>query len=210
MLARWIILASTAVLAACGTTRAPDRPVLECAVQPEALASEPLGTSGDAGSTQFLVRGHYGIPILGKSLFWDGNGSDDDFGVGGYAYHYLVDGIALGAGLTATAFKTPGADVYGIEFEAVSRFDIAQLGTSRVFWDWTAGWLQSTDGIPPGGTEWNMTFSFGPGIDIPLDAGQSLQISTAYHHKSNALGSQHDRNPSQNEVRAWVGLAWQF
>ncbi|MGA1608989.1 MAG: hypothetical protein ACO4CT_18525, partial [Planctomycetota bacterium] len=149
MLARWIILASTAVLAACGTTRAPDRPVLECAVQPEALASEPLGTSGDAGSTQFLVRGHYGIPILGKSLFWDGNGSDDDLGFGSYVYHYLVDGIALGAGLTATAFKTPGADVYGIEFEAVSRFEIAEVGSSRVFWDWTAGWLQSTDGIPP-------------------------------------------------------------
>jgi hypothetical protein len=210
MRARWITLASTFVLAACGTTRMPARPTFDQPARLDHETGKSIGTSCEEGSTQFLVRGHYGIPILGKSLFWDGNGSDDDFGVGGYAYHYLVDGIALGAGLTATAFKTPGADVYGIEFEAVSRFDIAQLGTSRVFWDWTAGWLQSTDGIPPGGTEWNMTFSFGPGIDIPLDAGRSLQISTAYHHKSNALGSQHDRNPSQNEVRAWVGLAWQF
>jgi hypothetical protein len=211
MSARWIALASAAALAACASPRVPARPALERT--PTVVAKDqtmPMGTSSEEGALHVLARGHYGVPILGKSLFWDGNGSDHDFGFGGYGYYYVADGIALGAGLNATAFKVPGADTYGMEFEAISRFDIAQYGTTRVFWDLTGGWLQSTDGIPPGGTEWNMTFSFGPGIDIPLDKGQSVQISTVYHHKSNALGSQHDRNPSQNEVRTWIGLAWQF
>ncbi|MGA1524131.1 MAG: hypothetical protein ACO4CZ_09195, partial [Planctomycetota bacterium] len=66
MLARWIILASTAVLAACGTTRAPDRPVLECAVQPEALASEPLGTSGDAGLNRPAAGSDGGVLAAGR------------------------------------------------------------------------------------------------------------------------------------------------
>ncbi|MDA0375210.1 MAG: hypothetical protein O2865_15610 [Planctomycetota bacterium] len=189
----------------------PARPALERTSTVVATEGpQAIGTATEEGSLQVVARGHYGIPILGKSLFWDGNGSDHDFGFGGYGYYYVADGIALGAGLNATAFKVPGADTYGLEFEAISRFDIARYGTTRVFWDFTGGWLQSTDGIPPGGTEWNMTFSFGPGIDIPLDVGQSLQISTIYHHKSNALGSQHDRNPSQNEIRTSVGLAWQF
>jgi hypothetical protein len=31
-----------------------------------------------------------------------------------------------------------------------------------------------------------------------------------YHHVSNALGRENDRNPSQNEAQLWVGFALRF
>jgi hypothetical protein len=38
----------------------------------------------------------------------------------------------------------------------------------------------------------------------------SFLIGAHYHHLSNALGRENLRNPSQNEVRAWVGFIWNF
>ena len=78
------------------------------------------------------------------------------------------------------------------------------------FWDLGGGYQQSTDPTPTGGTEWNFTFGFGPGVDIPIASQRSILIGSTYHHTSNALGHANLRNPSQNEMRLWVGFAWNF
>ena len=74
--------------------------------------------------------------------------------------------------------------------------------------DGTVGYLRTTRDVPPRGTQWNYTFSFGPGIDVPICHNTHMLIGSSYHHISNALGRQSQRNPSQNEVRLWLGFEW--
>jgi hypothetical protein len=204
------LFAFLAGLSSCGIVAPhPDRPAVDARGEP--LAGEGRrGVSREAGSTSVLVRGHYGVPILGESIRWDGNAEIDNFGVGAYLYTYVVDGLAIGGGINGTVFKNPGENAYGLEFEAAGRVHMFDIGDVGTFFDFTGGWLQTNDPVPPEGTEWNMTFSFGPGVDIPIGARTSLQIAAIYHHFSNALGRQNDRNPSQNEGRFWAGVAWNF
>lgn len=49
------------------------------------------------------------------------------------------------------------------------------------------------------------TFGFGGGVDLPVGAGTSLLLGATYHHISNALGRENERNPSQNEAQS---TAW--
>ena len=159
-----------------------------------------------AGSDVLTVSAFYGVPILQKSFFWDGNGEVDDSGLGVHWLHYVADGVALGPGLNAATWWTPGSDVYSAEVQALLR--IHPLDSLPVFLDGSAGYQLANDQIPPGGTVWNFTFGFGFGAEYPVADKTRLQAGAMYHHISNALGRQNDRNPSQNEVRFWVGLAF--
>ena len=44
----------------------------------------------------------------------------------------------------------------------------------------------------------------------PFNATTNLVTGVDYHHISNALGRDNERNPSQNEARLWIGLEWIF
>lgn len=161
-----------------------------------------------AGSSFAEVRAHYGIPILQRSFFWDGNGEVDDSGIGFHAGACLTDHVALGAGSNLASWWTSGRDVYSIEAEGLLR--VRPFDTLPVFVDGTAGYQLANDQIPPGGTVWNFTFGFGGGVEVPLDPGTALLAGLHYHHISNALGRENDRNPSQNEARIWLGIEWTF
>lgn len=163
-----------------------------------------------AGDRVLDVRAYYGIPILQKSFFWDGNGEVDQFGLRARHLWYSSDNVAFGVGLSAMNFLVGGADVQGLEADAIGRFTFWRGDDLSVFVETTGGYLQSTDGIPPGGTEWNFTFSFGPGVDIPIGDGVDLMTGVTYHHISNALGRESPRNPSQNEADLWIGLGFRF
>jgi hypothetical protein len=159
-----------------------------------------------ATETLLQTKGYYGIPILQKSLLWDGNGEVDDAGVGVHVAHFVTDDVALGAGINAGAWLLPGADSYSAELEGLLR--IYPFGPAPVFLEGTGGFQQATKNVPPGGTDWNFSFGFGPGMEVPIAHGCDLEFGVGYHHISNALGRDNDRNPSQNEARVWVGLAW--
>jgi hypothetical protein len=159
-----------------------------------------------AGSDVVLTDVFYGIPILQKSFFWDGNGEVDNSGIGVQWLHYLSDGVAIGPGLNATTWWTPGRDVYSAELEAQLR--IHPFNDLPVFLDGSAGFQLANDQIPPGGTVWNYSFGFGFGTEWPVAEGTWLQAGAFYHHISNALGRMNDRNPSQNEARIWIGIAF--
>lgn len=160
------------------------------------------------GEVTIATRGYYGVPILSRSLFWDGNGEVDTFGGGAFVHWFLVDTFALGAGIEGTVFKNPGHAAYGIEGQLAARWYAYSAPELGVFMEGTTGYLQTTEPVPPGGTEWNFTFSFGPGVDVPLADGSHLLFGGNYHHISNALGRDNRRNPSQNEFRFWLGLEW--
>lgn len=147
------------------------------------------------------------MPILQKSLFWDGNGEVDDYGAGVAAFRFVSDGVMLGMGVNGSVWMEPGHDVR----RRVGRPAAVLPGRRRdVFVDLGGGWVQGTEAVPTGGTDWNMSFQLGSGYEIPVSKGASVLLGACYHHTSNALGPQNDRNPSQNEIRFWVGWAFNF
>ena len=153
-------------------------------------------------------RVHYGIPILQKSFYWDGNGEVDDTGLGLHWGRFVSDHAALGLGTNLTNWWTGGRDVQSAELEGLVR--VYPKKDWPVFVSATAGFQLANDQIPPGGTVWNYTFGFGAGLDVPIAPGMSALFGVDYHHISNALGRDNPRNPSQNEARLWVGFGWTF
>ncbi len=173
-------------------------------------AAAPASPGHRAGDDSVEFRGFYGIPILQKSFFWDGNGEVDAWGFGGRYLHYVTGWLAMGAGLTASVWENPAHDAYAGEIEGVVRSQLWQTADWRLFFDLTGGHQQSSERVPPGGTHWNFSFSGGPGLEIPLGPRHNLLVGASYHHISNALGHESPRNPSQNDARIWVGFSWTF
>lgn len=186
-------------------------PVSSSAASASALSSPALCAATQnpnarkQGSDALTSQVFYGIPILQKSFYWDGNGEVDNSGFGVHWLHYVADGVAIGPGLNAATWWTPGRDVYSVELEALLR--IHPFDDIPVFIDGSAGYQLANDQIPPGGTVWNFSFGFGFGTEVPISDRTWFQAGAFYHHISNALGPQNDRNPSQNEARIWVGFA---
>jgi opacity protein-like surface antigen len=167
-----------------------------------------IGIDKHSGANAAVVKGYYGVPILQRSLLWDGNGEDDNYGVGFTGFRFVNDGIMIGMGLNAGVWMENNHDVYAGEFETLLR---CYPGIdSHVFFDLGGGWVQGTDPVPSGGTDWNMSFQFGTGVEVPVTEGGSVLIGATYHHISNALGHENARNPSQNDMRFWVGYAFTF
>ncbi|MBK8099626.1 MAG: acyloxyacyl hydrolase [Planctomycetes bacterium] len=187
---------------------------LALAVQVGLLLIEPAACVAHAlpvaGERSLELRPYYGVPILQKSLLWDGNGETDDAGAKLRHLWHLTDDLAIGGGLTAAVWLPGGHDILAGELEAVGRCYCLRRDTWGWFGEAAGGYVHSTDPIPPGGTEWNFTFSFGTGIEMPLQRDLDLQTGITYHHISNALGRENDRNPSQNEAQLWLGIAWRF
>jgi len=146
--------------------------------------SQRRGIWRTAGSGFIEGRIHHGIPILQKSLYWDGNGEIDNTGLGAHAAGFVADGVALGGGLEVASWWTPGKDVYSAEAEGLLR--IYPSKSWPLFLDGTAGFQEANHDIPPGGTMWNFTFGFGGGVDLPICERTSLLLGTTYHHISNA------------------------
>ncbi|MEZ5964324.1 MAG: hypothetical protein R3F56_10805 [Planctomycetota bacterium] len=191
-----------------GQTRGRQDPVAEQGDDTGRDAEDIEPPLHHADDVTVMARGFYGVPILRRSLFWDGDGEVDAYGGGAFLHWFLHDRFALGLGLEGDVFKAPGHDAYGIEGQLAARVYPYSTPDLGIFVDGTAGYLQTTEQVPPGGTEWNFTFSFGPGVEVPLYDASHLLIGGTYHHISNALGRQNQRNPSQNEFRFWVGLQW--
>jgi hypothetical protein len=175
---------------------------------PPAPRSPGRGAGRQEGDRLAVVHAQYGIPILQRAIFWDGNSEVDNFGVGLSNYWFLSDCFAFRTTLNATWFRNEGNDRIAGEIEVGGRWYAYDFDTWTVFWDITAGYQHGNNTVPPGGTEWNYTFSFGPGVDVPLDEHSAILGGVTFHHFSNALGRENDRNPSQNDARVWLGYGW--
>jgi hypothetical protein len=158
------------------------------------------------------ARAFYGIPILQKSFFWDGNGEVDAAGMKVREMWHATDAFAIGSGVTGSNWFLDGEDAQSVEFELVGRYLFYRADNDAFAWffETTGGYQYATDPVPEGGTVWNWTFSFGPGLLVPVSPNFDFQTGLTYHHVSNALGRENDRNPSQNEAQLWVGFALRF
>ncbi len=159
-----------------------------------------------SGERMWTVNAEYGRPIRGKSFAWTGLGTADTFSLSGSNYWFVSNRLSLGAGLTATLFDQSDGWVTGGEAEALGRWHFAEAGKTSFFWDANMGFLFTSKSVPENSTDWNFTFSFGPGLEVPV--GDKLKLLTAiqYHHLSNAKGRETVENESQNEVRFMIGI----
>lgn len=179
-------------------------PALALATALAGCAAAPHHT----GETQLETRAHYSVPLVHRSLFWDGGGDIPNAGGSIFATEYVTDYLALGAGATLTNWFRDGADAQSAEGSVLAR--VHPFESLPLFWQGTGGFQQASRNIPDEGTEWNFSFSFGPGMEMPVGDHESLLVGVDYHHISNALGRQSARNPSQNETRFWIGFSWTF
>lgn len=154
----------------------------------------------------FVGRAFHGEPIKGRTLVWIGEGNVPNDGVSLQNYWFPEDRLAIGVGVDRIAFRPPGGSVIGWEFEARMRYHCLEMGKVGLFADLNGGWMVSERRFPPEGTRSNYTFSFGPGLEIPLRAGFSMLLGVELHHWSNARGRYATDNPAQNELFPWVGF----
>ncbi len=161
------------------------------------------------GDKLFVVDAHYGVPILQRAVFWDGNAEIYNLGLGASNYWFLSDWFAFRISLDANYFYQHGGQYAG-EIESGGRFYVFDFDNWSAYWDMTGGFEYATDQVPVGGTYWNFTFSWGPGADIRLSENTDLLVGVTFHHMSNALGRTNGRNPSQNEGRFYVGFGWSW
>lgn len=162
----------------------------------------------DPDDTTFAMHAFHGVPVLQRSFFWDGNGEVDDSGVALQLHKHLSRDVAVGVGANFATWWDSGSNIHSAETEA--RFRLYPFADWPLFFDGSGGFQLADKQIPEGGTVWNFTFSFGPGFELPLAQRTRFQIGSYYHHISNALGRTSERNPSQNEVRFWLGLSFVF
>ncbi|MHC4952830.1 MAG: hypothetical protein ACYTGZ_02995 [Planctomycetota bacterium] len=170
----------------------------------------PLHEKGDK---MWNVTAAYGNPIVGKSLAWDGGGDAETLSAGATHYFFVSDRIAIGPRLTAVRFQETGEATWGGEIEGTMRWWFAEINEWKragFFWDLSGGFLLTNQRVPPNGTRGNFTFSFGPGVEVPLNDTYSVFAGIEYHHLSNAFGRDSNRNPSENRLRFWIawGVRW--
>jgi len=156
----------------------------------------------------WTLRAEYGRPMRGQSFAWFGGYEGESYSLTAQHHSFVSDRIALGAGVTATRFHVTGGHRWGGEVSGCFRWFFAELNELEemgFFFDFTGGALVTDLPFPPVGTALNFTFTFGPGLEIPITDTVSLLGAIQFHHLSNALGRESPQNPSQNEARVWIG-----
>lgn len=198
--------ATTTTTTADPTPRRPMASILDAPPQDTLPSGRGARTLHPEGANVLTGATWYGVPIRQRSIFWDGNGEVNDNGLGAHVLHYFLQSWAIGLGLNFAGWWVGGPDVFSAELEGKTR--VHPIDALPVFIEGTAGYQYASDHIPPGGTLWNFSFGFGIGAEFQVAERTNFQLGTFYHHISNALGRENRRNPSQNEVRFWLGFAY--
>ncbi|MBI5851956.1 MAG: hypothetical protein HZB39_13160 [Planctomycetes bacterium] len=172
-----LALSACQVPPAASSLRAAHQPPPSFASAQETPSRETRGAGRKDGDRLAVVHTQYGIPILQRAIFWDGNSEVDNFGVGLSNFWFLSDWFAFRSTLNATWFRNEGNDRIAGEFESGGRFYAHDFSGCSLFFDFTGGYQQVLCGV-------------------------------TFHHFSNALGRENDRNPSQNDARLWIGYGW--
>lgn len=154
------------------------------------------------------VQAQYGEPIPGDSISGKVSGTAPTAGVGLYHHWYVADRLALGVGVTPTLYFEDDRTIFGGEFNGQVRWHFYEYRKLGFFLDLQGGFLVATDDVPTGGTPWNFAYGAGPGFEVALDDGWRVLGGALFHHFSNGkgLGIDTDANPSQNEIRFWLGF----
>ena len=153
------------------------------------------------------MRGFHSDPIVGRAMFWIGEGGVPNGGGSAQYYRFLDDRVALGAGMSRWEFRPAGMDdVGGWEAEMRLRYYCLEAAGVGLFVDANGGAILTEHPMPPPGTKLNYTFSFGTGLEIPISSKGCLLGGMEFHHMSNARGRYAEDNPAQNQRFYWLGF----
>jgi len=149
-------------------------------------------------------------PLHGHAIAWEGESDDEYVGAGIGNYWFIRDRAAIGVLLSGANYQYSGENILAVELEFAYRWYVLEHEEYAYFWDagFGAQWAESE--VPKTATQYEYTFSFGPGMEIPILENSKIMVGFQFHHQSNALGRQSDENPSQNEFRLWAAWGWMW
>jgi hypothetical protein len=161
------------------------------------------------GDRQALLVGNYGEPHTGKSLFgYVGEGEARNGGLAAEYQHFITDRWAMGLRLGGRYFDQSGNSVFATELEATARHYLFELGPLGVGLEATGGGIYASTDVPSGGKNNNWIYGMGPTFELPLCETVDLLFGYQWRHLSN--GDKRSVNPTQNDHRVWIGLAFDF
>lgn len=170
------------------------------------------GGNHGKGEWMSVARMFHGEPIVGRALWWIGDGDVPNHGASVQTYFFPLARLAAGIGVDWIRFQVPGKDFGGWEFEGRLRSHCVEIDGLGIFFDLNGGWMAAKHEMPPGGTRSNYTVSFGPGLELPVGSVIFLLGGCELHHWSNGRGTgeRATDNPAQNVYLPWmgVGLRW--
>lgn len=159
------------------------------------------------GDRQAIFSASYGEPIGGESFGFVGHGDARNVGLAAAAQWFLLDRWAVGIRTGARYYDQTGGGVIALEVEGTARHYLFELGSVGVLFEVTGGGQLSSRDVPPGGTNTNWVFGFGPTLEIPLGEETDLLAGYQWRHLSNGKGGDSPQNPTQNDHRLWIGVA---
>jgi hypothetical protein len=158
----------------------------------------------EKGDRMWSVRGQYSHASPGNAGLITTHGHVDSVGVGAYNHWFVADRLALGLGASALRLEEEGRTIWGAEFEAGLRWYFVEIGKTGFFFDLNGGFMLTDKDVPKFGTQGNLLYDFGLGIEVPLGGKSKLLGGVQALHFSNGKGLDSPDNPSQNQIRIWI------
>lgn len=172
----------------------PDAPPVAGATAPAA----PFGTEG----TNWLT--------LGAGVAYDLDEATDVNVRVSYS-RFIVNDVEVSPELGFFYHDQAGGPEYSVNTALVFRWHLLKGEDWSLFADAGAGFLFSTDSVPPGGSHINFTPRVGIGCtyDVPALGGR-LQAGLRWHHVSNARITGDRENPANDAPMIYVGFMIPF
>ena len=162
------------------------------------------------GDRQIVFTGDLNEPIDGRSLGFDGNGDARNLGANAGVQWYAADRIAFGVRTGLRYYDQSGGGAGAWEVEGTLRHWFFELGKVSCGFEMTGGGSLATRNVPPGGTALNWIWGFGVVFDYPLSEKSDLLFGYHWRHLSNGRGGDAPDNPTQNDHRLFVGVAFDW
>lgn len=166
----------------------------------EAPATEKTFAESNRWYVEFLANGMADVTNRNVSV------AGGTVGVG----YYLNPWLALSADLSGYGYANRETDGGAVNLTVGLRHHIFKIEKLQFFIDVAGGVLEASSTLPHGGTHFNFSFDFGPGVMYPLKDNVSLMAGVRYFHISNASTQGIHHNPSINGVQGVVGLVFRF
>ena len=160
------------------------------------------------GQHQIDVMASYGRPVN------EIKGRAENAAVTVRYERFVRDRTALMAGITPLRVYDRDNDrVYEVEFQVGGRyypweFHLGKLPIA-LFGETSGGVAWANQPNPPAGTEWNLTYELGAGLEFQLSERLFWMVGYRFRHLSNAKG-QVQKNPSQDDDQLFTGLSFSW
>lgn len=183
--------------------------------QDRTLAPGEQFSSAGTRIARFGEQGTWQFNIFASGA-WGESGEDENFNErdvdyygGGIGVDYFIwDDFSAGAQLVGLQFMQDGPDTWGGGFEILLRWHVINDDTWSFYLDGGAGFLKTSDDVPPHGSNYNFTPQAGIGFTIEIGGQMRAMTGIRWHHISNANSA--DSNPGLDSLMIYGGITVPF